>query len=126
MPGHLSGDFGTFHMVGRSKPATKAEKERLQKLHELPCVCCHMRGIGQPFPTEAHHLINGGRRRGHMESIPACRWHHRSWCLPNTDIAEMTEKYGPSLALGSTSFHAVFGSDNELLERTNEMLQVIP
>ena len=30
--------------------------------------------------------------------------------------------YGPSLANGSKPFHAVFGSDDELLELTNKRL----
>ena len=116
-------------MVGRSKPATKAEKERLGRLHELPCLCCQMRGVDQPNCTTAHHLLSGGRRRGHRYTVNLCEWHHyarpvvitRSSVEGHTD-EWMTEKYGPSLLLGSKAFHAQFGTDDELLEYTNSLI----
>lgn len=109
-------------MVGRAKPANKAEKERLSNLHRLPCLCCEIIGIDQPFPTEAHHLLSGGRRIGHMASVNICSWHHVGRTKPKWNDAEMTVTYGPSLALGSRLFHSRFGEDSELLARANEML----
>ena len=118
-------------MVGKTKPATKAEKARLQKLHELPCLCCQMIGVDQPSPTTAHHLLSGGRRRGHMFTVNICEWHHyarpvvitRGSMLGRTD-EWMIETYGPSLILGSRAFHEAFGSDDELLSKANALLDV--
>ncbi len=111
-------------MVGRAKPATKAEKERLSKLHELPCLCCQMRGVDQPNRTTAHHLISGSRRRGHRYSVNLCEWHHIG--RPNgVSDAEMVAKYGPSLIFGSRAFHEAFGTDDELLAKADAMLETL-
>lgn len=110
-------------MVGRVKKPTKLEAERLQKLHELPCQCSGWLGIDQPNRTTAHHLLSGGRRRGHMFTVNISEWHHYARPIPGWTDAEMTAKYGPSLALGSRAFHEFFGDDQTLLDRANAMLE---
>jgi hypothetical protein len=37
----------------------------------------------------------------------------------------MEAVYGPSLARSSKAFHAAFGTDDELLARTNKLLEAI-
>lgn len=116
-------------MVGRAKRATRPEQDRLQALHEMPCLCCQMRKIEQPNRTTAHHLLSGGKRRGHMYTLNLCEWHHyarpvvitRSSIEGHTD-EWMTEKYGPSLVLGSRAFHEAFGSDEQLLTEVNRLI----
>lgn len=109
-------------MVGRAKPATREEKERLQRLHEFPCLCCQMRGVSQPNVTTVHHLLSGGRRRGHRYSINLCEWHHMARPRSGCSDGEMTDYYGPSLALGSRAFHEAFGSDDELLAKADKLI----
>ena len=38
---------------------------------------------------------------------------------------DATEVYGPSLALSSKTFHERYGSDEELLAKTNELLEAL-
>lgn len=114
---------------GRStaKP-TKAEAARLERITAGECVCCHLNhDLGRLRAAfrgcDAHHLLSGGRRRGHMFTIGACPWHHRGV----RPFREMTDKeasdlYGPSLAHGSKPFHAMYGTDNELLALQERLL----
>ncbi len=132
MPWHHSRDSWAFNMVGKSKPATKAEKERLSKLHELPCLCCQMMGVEQPNRTTAHHLLSAGRRRGHRYTVNLCEWHHYGrpvvitrYSIEGHTDEWMTEKYGPPLIMGSRAFHAAFGTDDELLAKADAMLETL-
>jgi hypothetical protein len=36
------------------------DKERLAKIHNLPCSLCYLKGWEQKTPTTAHHLHGGG------------------------------------------------------------------
>jgi hypothetical protein len=84
--------------------------------------------------VEVHHLLDGGVRRGHAFTVGLCPWHHRGvihiFNPPdvyerNPDenrIAKMNIKYGPSLYHDAHSFHALYGSDDELLAFQNELL----
>lgn len=116
-------------MVGKAevkhstKPPTKAESARFEAIKSLGCIAClKLRLPMQCGPTEAHHLLSGGRRRGHMDSIPLGQWHHRAVQWKTMNSRQMTEFFGPSLAKGSKPFHAAFGSDTELLEMTNQLI----
>lgn len=117
------------HSTG--KP-TKAEQERLDRLHAMPCLACTMQMAKileyrekQPFRTEAHHLLSGNKRIGHLATIPLCGYHHQG-NLKNWPISYAKKVFGPSLAYSSKAFHARFGPDAELLARTNKLLERSP
>lgn len=99
-----------------------ARMERFSALWALPCLTCPGCGI-----TEIHHLNGGGhagqKRRGDMFTIPLGAWAHRGVPLPGAKPSTMEMLYGPSLALTSKAFHARYGTDDELLERTNKLLE---
>lgn len=105
------------HSTG--KP-TKAEAQRMARLKELPCAACK-----RSVHVEIHHLKHASKRRGHMFTIPLCRWCHQGQATPfSTETVEgMTINIGPSLARGSKPFHAFFGTDEELLAATNALLK---
>ena len=108
--------------------ATVAESARIVLVKRLGCICCMLNrqmGIPTAFfgPCEAHHLLSGGRRRGHDATIGLCRWHHqavRPYEAMTTD--ETVERFGPGVATGSKPFHAMYGTDDELLEFQNALL----
>ena len=78
---------------------TKAEKEHLAAVKQLPCVVC--RG----WPVHVHHIGTGaGGRRDHMKVIPLCERHH----MGEDGIHK----------IGRRKFAAMYGSEKELLERT--------
>ena len=89
---------------------TKLDERRFQRFQDIGCIAC--RQHGEYRQADAHHLLSGGRRRGNQHTIPLCPYHHRGVGIG----------IGPSLAHGSKPFHEAFGSDDELLERTNRLL----
>jgi hypothetical protein len=108
--------------------ATVAELARIVLVKKLGCICCMLnREMGMPTacfgPCEAHHLLSGGRRRGHKATIGLGQWHHqavRPYDAMTTD--ETIERFGPSVATGSKPFHALYGTDDELLEFQEALL----
>ena len=97
----------------------------MAKLQRIGCVACNQR----KYPLlcvadfEVHHLLSGNKRRGHMFTIPLCAWHHRGHIGPLWTKRYAREMLGPSLADGSKPFHSMFGTDDELLQATNDLLR---
>jgi hypothetical protein len=117
---------------GRStgKP-TAAESWRLVTVKALGCICCMLNremGMATAYfgPGDAHHLLSGGLRRGHMATIGLCKWHHQAEPpYPGMGEREAIERFGPSVATGSKPFHALYGSDDDLLEFQNALLALV-
>ena len=115
------------HSTG--KP-TLRESSRIAQVKRGPCMACLAWAESEDAPAgffpvygvDYHHLLSGGRRRGHMFGIGLCAYHHRQ--IPNygCTVKEMREHYGPSLMDGSKVFHAAYGSDQELLDGQNLLL----
>lgn len=115
-------------MKHSTKTPTTTEQARLDAIHEMECIACQMEAefarnrneivLGQPFPTEAHHLTDKGYRihsGGHMSTIPLEAWHHRGICLDGLTATDMTKLYGPSIARNKRAFTALYGTERELL-----------
>ena len=114
---------------------TKAEKLRFDRMKQMGrCVACLQHGKYAKWSKddgehiEIHHLLSGNKRIGHMATISLCMWHHRGITFDYEvddfrTMKKMTEKYGPSFANGSKPFRAEFGSDKELLELQNALLE---
>lgn len=105
---------------------TRAEAEWLRTVKHAGCVCCAARGYdrepGGPL-AEAHHLLSGGIRRGHMHTVGLCAWHHRGRLIV-TGWTHATHRrlLGPSLAEGSVPFHEAFGDDDALMAATHALI----
>lgn len=111
--------------MGPSKRRTKAEQARFYAIKAGPCLACmswDIDVIGQGV-VEVHHLLSGGRRIGHMDTIGLCLWHHKGQPMFEHTMEEMRTNYGPSLAEGSKLFHMEFGSDDWLLRTQNLILK---
>lgn len=111
---------------------TVAESARIVLVKKLGCICCMLNmQFWMPVPyrgvCEAHHLLSGGLRRGHLFTIGLCRWHHQA-VPPREGMGEAAAiaVYGPSVATGSKPFHLMYGSDDELLEFQNALLAQVP
>ena len=98
---------------------TIVEQRRFYRFQDVGCVACLQLNPPRQSVPEVHHLLSGGRRRGHRYSIPLCPWHHRG-VAEQTAIARL--QLGPSMADGPENFRAHFGSDNDLLEMTDAIV----
>jgi hypothetical protein len=107
--------------------ATVAESARIELVKRLGCICCMLNrtwGMLAAYAgvCEAHHLLSGGRRRGHDFTLGLCRWHHQGVPPRPMHEREAIAMYGPSVATGSKPFHVMYGSDDELLEFQDALL----
>ena len=89
------------------------DKERLAAIHQLPCVACAWIGQEQTTRTEAHHLIGYGlgKKASDLKTIPLCSKHHA-----RGNMGEAIHE------TPLNQWESVFGSQEELLEITNELL----
>lgn len=105
-----------------SKKPTFEEKCRMEDCKFLGCICCWF--IDRPWVfAEYNHIVEGNRRKGHMYGYALCRFHHRNEPLDGMTKKQTAELLGPSLGAGSKPFHARWGSNQELLEAQNQMLE---
>lgn len=93
----------------------------------LPCIACTIENATQPNRTESHHLNLGGlagqKRRGEAYTIPLCQYHHRGVIPSHLTPGSCEFHFGPSLARRSKRFRNSYGTDDELLAKTNQMLE---
>jgi hypothetical protein len=116
--------FAEQHAPGSDTVNPAARQARFSRLRQMGCICCWKLGLPGIVP-EIHHLNGGGhagqKRRGDEFTIPLCRWHHQG--ISGSDgMAHFRMMYGPSLKLHSRAFRAEFGTDDELLEKVNDMI----
>lgn len=91
---------------------TKAEAEWMDSIQQIGCIVCRLTGKGET-PAEVHHMLSGGRRRGHLFTIPLCYPHHRS----GRNDAEVTSR-----DQNQKRFAARYGSEEYLLAKTREFV----
>ena len=100
---------------------TKADRARFDAFRRIGCVACRKEGYG-PHDADVHHLLSGGHRRGHRFTVPLCPWHHRGFTYHGSR-QDMTDEYGPSLAHQPRRFRERYGSDDELLAYTDQLIE---
>lgn len=109
-------------MKTRRQKATKAEQERYEALKAMGCIISRIWFQKWSYP-EIQHLTSGGRRISNLHTIPLNSWYHRGIIPADCKTtSEATKKYGPSFAKSRKEFEAIFGSEENLLEKTNEIL----
>ena len=103
---------------------TKSEAVWIDTIKRAGCICCDSEGFtpdsdSEPPLVEAHHLLSGGIRRGHLFSLGLCAWHHRGRAIDAAVIARRWSRwwdaYGARVRL--------FGNDACVLE---ERMPVLP
>lgn len=112
---------------GRStKGMTKEEAAWVTAIKLHGCLLCERRGFPRdpdgPL-AEAHHLLEGGIRRGHLDTVPLCPWHHRGTLIVAGWTFQTHRRIlGPALSEGSVPFHREWGSDDALLRLTRRII----
>jgi hypothetical protein len=84
---------------------TKAERQWMDAITQLGCICCHL--DGHPgTPAVVHHILRNGRRIDHLHTIPLCDpGHHQNPPKGSGKIARhptkarFTKRYGTEGAL---------------------------
>lgn len=106
---------------------TKAESAWLQLVKTTGCICCESEGFAHDpdgAMVEAHHLLSGGIRRGHMHTVGLCQWHHRGRLIvEGWTHTNHRERLGPSLAEGSGPFHRWYGDDDKLMQMQHALIE---
>lgn len=110
-----------------STPAAKpAQKARWEAMREYGCICCRLNGFFTR-DVEIHHMNEGGtagsKRRGHDFTVALCPWHHKGVVSSGMTSIAAAKLLGPSLAKQSKVFRERYGTDDELLEKQNYLLE---
>ena len=108
-------------MIGRVKPPTKAERDRLVAVSGVPCLPC-MIDNWPGVPAQVQHVVEGNERLGDMFTYPGCPWHHQG--ITSGNISATTEQYGPSYAHDRNSFHERYGTERQLVAITDHLLSL--
>lgn len=87
----------------------KMNQMEFNRMFAIKQMCCLINNGDCKGVTEVHHLTDGGRRLGHMHTIPLCQFHHTQ----GHDSYHQSKK----------SFMARYGNNDELLRKTNELLE---
>lgn len=92
------------------------------------CGCVFCIALGHPhspdaYAVDAHHMLSGGIRRGHMFTVGGCIWHHRGRLfISGWNHKQHRMNLGPALSEGSVPFYARFGDDDAIMEQQLEIL----
>lgn len=109
-------------MVGRTQHRTVADRQRFEALKALGCVACHLEDNGYE-PPDIHHLLSGGRRMGHQQTIPLCPWHHKGDNHTPLSDDEVRRLRGPSLAREKRAFVDRYGTEGQLVQVVDRWLE---
>jgi hypothetical protein len=108
-------------------PATAWERKRIEVCKDCGCVICRHQGTWAcSLPIEYHHILVGGLRAGHRYGLALCIYHHQGRAKPGYTKAKMREEFGPNLRDESKAFHALHGSDQELLDKQDQLIGYMP
>lgn len=83
--GSYEGGSTSGEAIGKEPPTkpgkrtpTKAEREWMDAIVAYGCIACRMDGLGVR-PAAVHHMLHGGRRIGHLHTLPLCDpGHHQN------------------------------------------------
>lgn len=90
--------------------------KRLERIKRMGCIVCRNLGyihLRDSVECDAHHLTDGGRRKGHDDTIPLCPIHHRGGQNDEGSVSRHPWR---------KEFEARYGTEQELLEQTNKEL----
>lgn len=98
---------------------------RCQRIYEIGCIACRVRGWFNQ-PCQVHHLNldqhAGQKRLGDESTIGLCPWHHVGEPVGSMTRDQTRQTFGPSMKHEPVKFREIFGSDQELLAKQNELI----
>ncbi len=84
----------------------------MSAISELGCIVCRMT-MSVTSPSEVHHLYGKTKPDSHLFSIPLCYLHHRAG--EDNDLVTSRHPH-------KRRFEARYGTEEELLQRTRELI----
>lgn len=109
---------------------TAAESARVELAKFTVCIPCLVWATAGHMPAEDcatccqyDHSKSGNIRRGHDKGFASCIWHHQGRVSDGWTHKAMREHFGPSLMDGSRLFRDTYGTDDELIEIQNLVLE---
>lgn len=110
-------------MVGKSKPASKTEKARMQLIKEQAwCIPCILNGTPNRPATTIQHVVDGQKRTG--DSYGCCGWHHLGVQEGELPRQVMLHDLGPSLALTKRFYREIWGKEDILVELQDFLIEM--
>ena len=94
---------------------TKADRERGDKMRELGCIVCRCY-FSAHTPAAIHHIDGQTKPGCHDNTIPLCDKHHQH--KDNQKPQRWASRHGD----GRAAFEEKYGTEQELLLFTNEMI----
>ena len=92
----------------KGKTPTKAEKARWDKIGQIGCVVCR-KYLKVFSPCSIHHIDGRTKPGSHDLTIGLCYQHHQG-------------QYGTGLHSGKAEFERKYGTERELLEYQNRLI----
>lgn len=91
---------------------TKVEEAWTAAILDIGCICCYLQGF-PGTPAEIHHMLRGGRRIGHLFTLPLCAPGHHRYGDGGLKISRHPFK---------ARFEKAYGTEQSLLERTRALV----
>jgi len=111
-------------MVGKSKPASASEKERMSLIKEQAwCIPCILNWTPNRPVTTIQHVVEGMKRLGQDKSYGSCPWHHLGLEPPTMTRHEAMHFFGPSLAHGKKTFQSCWGPERNLVKLQDLLIE---
>ncbi len=92
---------------------TVADTARGKMLRELGCIVC-LRHLELFTPPEIHHIDGKTKPDCHQKTLGLCTPHHRI----KSNVQQWISRHGD----GRAAFEKAYGTEQELLELTNELI----
>ena len=99
-------------MALKGRAPNKAEREHMDRVSDLGCVVCRMRGY-YGVPAEIHHIEGKTRKGSHFRVLPLCFEHHRGG-RDSEPISRHPYK---------RRFIDAYGTEEELLRKVDQYLE---
>ena len=94
------------------KNPDKREREWCDAITQLGCICCRIEGFGF-VQAAVHHILKGGKRVGHLATLPLCPSHHQHAPKGSGQVARHE---------GKTRFEAQYGHEADLLDMCQRLI----
>lgn len=92
---------------------TKEESDWMSDIVRLGCICCYLEGY-PGTPASVHHILSGGRRIGHLNTLPLCDpGHHKNPQRGSGKIPRHPTR---------RAFELAYGSEARLLDLTQRLV----